>query len=216
MRSGVGTGHSYLLYLPSSTTAQLPVLRYPQVVEWVLAPVRAEWASPAWQAHLASPEAFIQQYTPVQPDGAGGWQVRLVLVVRVGCTELSNRQYTHTPCTTGWHGVGVWRLRRACCKPLTGLLQTAYFPRRLARRQAVSITTPTSLALPHLGWQFALVAFLQAGGQAARWILYHHTHLVERCFRTMKAAVPPGSPLHPLTQHAGGQAACLQGKVVFR
>lgn len=46
-----------------------------QVVEWVLAPVRAEWASPAWQAHLASPEAFIQQYTPVNPDGAGGWQV---------------------------------------------------------------------------------------------------------------------------------------------
>ncbi len=46
-----------------------------QVVEWVLAPVRAEWTSQAWQAHLASPEAFIQQYTPVTPDGAGGWQV---------------------------------------------------------------------------------------------------------------------------------------------
>lgn len=47
------------------------------VLEWTLADVRAEWASPAWQAHLASPEAFIQQYTHASPDGAGGWQVRL-------------------------------------------------------------------------------------------------------------------------------------------
>lgn len=115
MRSGVGTGHSYLLYLPSSTTAQLPVLRYPQVVEWVLAPVRAEWASPAWQAHLASPEAFIQQYTPVQPDGAGGWQVRLVLLtcIEVGCTGVSSRQYR--PVQLG--GAGGWQLGRGWCKP---------------------------------------------------------------------------------------------------
>ncbi|EFN51722.1 hypothetical protein CHLNCDRAFT_139890 [Chlorella variabilis] len=45
------------------------------VLEWVLAPVRGEWATPAWQAHLASPQAFMLHYTPVVPDGAGGWQV---------------------------------------------------------------------------------------------------------------------------------------------
>lgn len=48
------------------------------VLEWVLAPVRGEWATPAWQAHLASPQAFMLHYTPVVPDGAGGWQVRHV------------------------------------------------------------------------------------------------------------------------------------------
>ena len=45
------------------------------VVEWVLAGVRQEWSTPGWQAHLASPQAFIQCYTPPTPDGAGGWQV---------------------------------------------------------------------------------------------------------------------------------------------
>lgn len=86
------------------------------VVEWVLAEVRAEWATPAWQAHLASPQAFMAAYTPVEPDGAGGWQL---------------------------------------------------------------------------------------GGQSARWILYHHAHLVERCFRTMKP-LPGGlgATSHPLTPHA--------------
>jgi len=49
----------------------------------------------------------------------------------------------------------------------------------------------------------------QAGGQAARWILYHHTHLVERCIRTMRTAVPAGSSVHPLAQHTGGR--CLEG-----
>ena len=45
------------------------------VLEWVLGGVRAEWASPAWQAHLASPQIFMQHYTPITPDSAGGWQV---------------------------------------------------------------------------------------------------------------------------------------------
>jgi hypothetical protein len=45
------------------------------VVEWVLAGVRQEWSTPGWQSHLASPQAFIQRYTPPTPDGAGGWQV---------------------------------------------------------------------------------------------------------------------------------------------
>jgi exportin-5 len=45
------------------------------VLEWVLAGVRAEWARPEWQAHLATPEAFIKHYTPVLPDSDGSWQV---------------------------------------------------------------------------------------------------------------------------------------------
>ncbi|PSC73686.1 HASTY 1 [Micractinium conductrix] len=82
------------------------------VVEWVLAGVRAEWTSPVWQAHLGSPQAFMQRYTPVEADGAGGWQL---------------------------------------------------------------------------------------GNQAARWSIYHHAHLAERCFRTMKA---PAATSHPLAPHA--------------
>ena len=142
--------------------------RAPQVVEWVLAGVRAEWASPAWQAHLASPEAFIQQYVPVVADGAGGWQVR-----RDG---------------------GVDRLESL---PLCADSCLEQKP-AVARRADGACTRVKALIV---------CACLQAGGQAARWILYHQTHLAERCFRTMKAAVPPGSPLHPLAQHAGGPHA---------
>ena len=49
---------------------------------------------------------------------------------------------------------------------------------------------------------------LQLGGQSARWILYHHAHLVERCFRTMKP-LPGGlgATSHPLTPHAGKRPA---------
>lgn len=98
-----------------AVTAGPPELQA-QVVEWVLAGVRAEWASPAWQAHLASPQAFLQRYVTAVPDSAGGWQ---------------------------------------------------------------------------------------AGGQAERWILYHQTHLVERCFRSMRsvAAAAPGGQ-HPLASQA--------------
>jgi exportin-5 len=38
------------------------------VVEWALAPVRAAWAAPVWQAALASPQAFIAHYMPVEAD----------------------------------------------------------------------------------------------------------------------------------------------------
>ena len=58
--------------------AHQPEQTQAQVVGWVLSGVRQEWLSPAWQAHLASPQAFMQHYTPVLPDGAGGWQVRAV------------------------------------------------------------------------------------------------------------------------------------------
>ena len=54
---------------------QQPEQTQAQVVGWVLSGVRQEWLSPAWQGHLASPQAFMQHYTPVLPDGAGGWQV---------------------------------------------------------------------------------------------------------------------------------------------
>lgn len=57
-----------------AVTAGPPELQA-QVVEWVLAGVRAAWADPAWQAHLAGPQAFISQYIRVESDGAGGYQV---------------------------------------------------------------------------------------------------------------------------------------------
>lgn len=47
-----------------------------QVVEWVLAPVRARWQSPAWQAALASPAAFFAAYMPLSRSGAGFAEAR--------------------------------------------------------------------------------------------------------------------------------------------
>ncbi|KAK9833279.1 hypothetical protein WJX81_002345 [Elliptochloris bilobata] len=42
-----------------------------QVVEWVLAPVRARWQSPAWQATLGSPAAFLAAHMPLAGISAG-------------------------------------------------------------------------------------------------------------------------------------------------
>ena len=47
-----------------------------QVVEWVLAPVRARWQSPAWQAALASPAAFFAAYMPLSRSDAGFAEAR--------------------------------------------------------------------------------------------------------------------------------------------
>lgn len=58
-----------------AVTAGPPELQA-QVVEWVLAGVRADWSSPGWQAHLAGPQAFMAQYIRLESDGAGGYQVR--------------------------------------------------------------------------------------------------------------------------------------------
>ena len=59
-------------------------------------------------------------------------------------------------------------------------------------------------------WLHLLHLLLQVGGQAERWILYHHIHLVERCIRSMKPAVTPGGATHPLAPHAGSPVpACL-------
>lgn len=47
--------------------------------EWALAPVRAEWTSTEFQGYLASPQAFLGHYVPVNADSTapGG--------VRIGC-----------------------------------------------------------------------------------------------------------------------------------
>ena len=47
-----------------------------QVVEWVLAPIRASWSAPGWPQHLSSAQAFYSQYIDIQPDAAGRPQVR--------------------------------------------------------------------------------------------------------------------------------------------
>ena len=46
-----------------------------QVVEWVLAPVRAVWSAPDWPGHLASPRAFYAHYVDIQQDAQGRPQV---------------------------------------------------------------------------------------------------------------------------------------------
>ncbi len=46
------------------------------MVEWVLAPVRARWQSPAWQATLGSPAAFMASYMPLVAAGASFAEVR--------------------------------------------------------------------------------------------------------------------------------------------
>lgn len=48
-----------------------------QVVEWVLGGVRTEWQSPAFQAALASPAAFIAHYIDLHADAAGHAEVPL-------------------------------------------------------------------------------------------------------------------------------------------
>ena len=42
----------------------------------MLAPVRARWQSPAWQATLGSPAAFMAAYMPLAARGAGFAEVR--------------------------------------------------------------------------------------------------------------------------------------------
>lgn len=49
-----------------------------QVVEWVLAPVRAVWSAPSWPQHLASPQAFYSHYIDIQQDAQGRPQVRFL------------------------------------------------------------------------------------------------------------------------------------------
>ena len=47
-----------------------------QAADWVLSAVRAEWEAPELVARLASPDAFLAAYLPVEPDPYGGHQVR--------------------------------------------------------------------------------------------------------------------------------------------
>ena len=48
-----------------------------QVVEWVLGGVRTEWQSPAFQAALDSPGAFVSHYISLHADAAGQPEVCL-------------------------------------------------------------------------------------------------------------------------------------------
>ncbi|KAG7667885.1 hypothetical protein Ndes2526B_g01708 [Nannochloris sp. 'desiccata'] len=45
--------------------------------EWALAPVRAEWTSPEFQGCLASPQAFLGHYVPVNADSSAPAGVRI-------------------------------------------------------------------------------------------------------------------------------------------
>lgn len=49
-----------------------------QVVEWVLGGVRTEWQSPAFQAALDSPAAFVSHYISLHADAAGQPEVCLI------------------------------------------------------------------------------------------------------------------------------------------
>ena len=52
----------------------------------MLSPVRTDWAQPAFQATLASPQAFITHYLPLEADPAGGYQVgRQLASLGPGC-----------------------------------------------------------------------------------------------------------------------------------
>ena len=46
-----------------------------QVVEWVLGGVRTEWQSPAFQAGVDSPAAFIGHYFNLHADAGGNVEV---------------------------------------------------------------------------------------------------------------------------------------------
>ena len=48
-----------------------------QVVEWVLGPVHKSWTSPQWQQRLATVDAFLACFMPLQLDAGEGVQVRM-------------------------------------------------------------------------------------------------------------------------------------------
>ena len=49
-----------------------------QVVEWVMAGVRTEWQSAAFQAALASPATFITHYVNLHIDAGGHAEVQMI------------------------------------------------------------------------------------------------------------------------------------------
>lgn len=72
----IGTNEQSTLFdvvLAAASGADLQLQK--QVVEWVLGGVRTEWQSPAFQAALASPAAFIAHYIDLHADAAGHAEV---------------------------------------------------------------------------------------------------------------------------------------------
>jgi len=61
-------GERVLLWegLLSASTAAPPEVSS-QLVRWLLTPIATEWAQPAWQATVSSPETFVQAYLPLHP-----------------------------------------------------------------------------------------------------------------------------------------------------
>ncbi|KAG2429155.1 hypothetical protein HYH02_014190 [Chlamydomonas schloesseri] len=66
-------GERVLLWegLLAASAAGPPVLQA-QLVKLIFEPIAQQWASPQWQATVASPQAFISSYMPLTPIAGGG------------------------------------------------------------------------------------------------------------------------------------------------
>ncbi|KAG2446348.1 hypothetical protein HXX76_000935 [Chlamydomonas incerta] len=66
-------GERVLLWegLLAASAAGPPVLQA-QLVKLIFEPIAQQWASPEWQATVASPQAFISSYMPLTPSAGGG------------------------------------------------------------------------------------------------------------------------------------------------
>ena len=76
------------------------------LLEWALAPVRAAWTSPEFEAAVAGPEAFVERHAPVStsPDGApcvGGGRARWALYHQVHLLERLARRACPAPAPAG-------------------------------------------------------------------------------------------------------------------
>lgn len=96
----IGTNEQSTLYdviLAAAAGADIQLQK--QVVEWVLGGVRTEWQSPAFQAALDSPGAFVSHYISLHADAAGqpevgGQQPRWQLYHHLYLLEHSGKRTT--------------------------------------------------------------------------------------------------------------------------